>query len=389
MEFRNVGRSRPARLAGRPRLQQLRRAASTSRRPRASCTGRSTPASRCSTPRTRMATAAAPRRFLGELLGDRRKDIVLATKFGMAMDDAGMRKGASRALHHVGGRGEPHAAAHRLDRPLPAAPARPADADRGDAARARRPRARKARCATSAAPTSPAWQVADAAWTSRHHGLAAFVCAQDEYSLLAREHEQHLLPALQKFGLGFLPYYPLAGGLLTGKYRRDAPLPEGARLTVLQAARPSAFSPIATGPRVEGAASVRRGARGHTLLELAFGWLAARPLGVEHHRRAPRSPSRSTPTSRAARLATRAATIDRTRDRGGDCAIDRRLQEASQRMRGSCVDSTCWPSPRVRAVRAVVARRRQDYPKPGRSRSSSRSRRARATTRSDASPRST
>ena len=78
---------------------------------------------------------------LGRILGDRRKDIVLATKFGLPMDDAGTLRGASRALHHARGRGEPEAAAHRLDRPLPAAPARPADADRGDAARARRPRA--------------------------------------------------------------------------------------------------------------------------------------------------------------------------------------------------------------------------------------------------------
>ena len=86
----------PARLAGRARLQQLRRPHRLRGDAGASCIVRSTRASRCSIPRTPTATAAHSESFLGELLGDRRKDIVLATKFGMAMDDAGIKQGGSR-----------------------------------------------------------------------------------------------------------------------------------------------------------------------------------------------------------------------------------------------------------------------------------------------------
>src|SRR5262249_37773297 len=77
----------------------------------------------------------------------------------------------------------------------------------------------------------PAWQVVEAQWTAKHLGLNTFICCQDEYSVLIREIERELAPAMQAYGLGLLPYFPLACGLLSGKYRRDAPMPEGARLT--------------------------------------------------------------------------------------------------------------------------------------------------------------
>ena len=64
-----------------------------------------------------------------------------------------------------------------------------------------------------------AWQVVDAAWTAKSEGLNAFISAQDEYSLLARGIEADLIPALEEKGLGLLPYFPLASGLLTGKYK--------------------------------------------------------------------------------------------------------------------------------------------------------------------------
>jgi len=120
------------------------------------------------------------------------------------------------------------------------------------------------------------WQVADAAWTSRHHGLASFACAQDEYSLLDRGHERHLFPALSAFGMGVLPYYPLAGGLLTGKYRREAPMPEGARLSYTKASADK-FLTERNWMRAEALAAFAT-ARGRSLTELAFAWLAAQPL---------------------------------------------------------------------------------------------------------------
>jgi aryl-alcohol dehydrogenase-like predicted oxidoreductase len=74
-----------------------------------------------------------------------------------------------------------------------------------------------------------AWQVADADWTARTSGLERFVSAQNEYSLLDRSAEQELVPACERFGLGLLPYFPLAHGLLTGKYVRGQGAPVGSR----------------------------------------------------------------------------------------------------------------------------------------------------------------
>ena len=115
---------------------------------------------------------------------------------------------ARRAATSARGRGEPEAAAHRLDRPLPAAPARSADADRGDAARARRSRAGRARCATSAAPISPRSRSTKRSDIAKRTASRAFVSCQDEYSLLARDIERELVPAAKALGMGVLPVFP-------------------------------------------------------------------------------------------------------------------------------------------------------------------------------------
>src|SRR5580693_7925570 len=80
----------------------------------------------------------------------------------------------------------------------------------------------------------PAWQMTEAAWTARTAGLNGFISCQDEFSLVYRSPEAELLPASRKLGLGLLPYFPLASGLLTGKYRRTVPLPAGTRLAGTQ-----------------------------------------------------------------------------------------------------------------------------------------------------------
>ncbi len=165
----------------------------------------------------------------------RRKDIVLATKFGMPMDDAGTLKGALAPLHHARGRGEPDAAEDRLDRPLPAAPARSADADRGDAARARRPRARRARSATSAARTSRPGRWSTPLDGAQRGLVGASSPARTSTACWCAGIEGELMPAMRSaYGLGLLPYFPLASGLLTGKYRRGAAMPPGSRLAKTQ-----------------------------------------------------------------------------------------------------------------------------------------------------------
>ena len=213
--------------------------------------------------------------FLGELLGDRRKDIVLATKFGMAMDDAGVKKGASR--RYLMSAVEASLARLRTDwidlyQLHQADPLTPIE----ETLRALDDLVAQGKVRYIGCSNLAGWQVADAAWTSRHHGLASFACAQDEYSLLDRGHERHLFPALSAFGMGVLPYYPLAGGLLTGKYRREAPMPEGARLSYTKASADK-FLTERNWMRAEALAAFAT-ARGRSLTELAFAWLAAQPL---------------------------------------------------------------------------------------------------------------
>ncbi len=116
-----------------------------------------------------------------------------------------------------------------------------------------------------------AQQVREAQAIARQHGLAAFVSCQDEYSLLVRDIERELIPTAKEFDMGVLPYFPLASGLLTGKYRRGAPLPEGSRL----AKSPRHADEIinARNWRIVEDLSVFAARRGHSLLELAFSWL--------------------------------------------------------------------------------------------------------------------
>jgi len=118
-----------------------------------------------------------------------------------------------------------------------------------------------------------AWQVADAEWTARSAGFDRFISAQNEYSLLRTEVETELVPACDAYGIGLLPYFPLASGLLTGKYGRgDAP-PEGGRIAAWGM---SAVLNDANFDRIE-ALETFAAERGITLLDVAMGGLAARP----------------------------------------------------------------------------------------------------------------
>jgi aryl-alcohol dehydrogenase-like predicted oxidoreductase len=122
----------------------------------------------------------------------------------------------------------------------------------------------------------PAWRVVEAVWTARQSGLSGFVSCQDEYSLVFRKPEADLIPAMNAYGLGLLPYYPLASGLLTGKYRRGDNLPPGTRFANNAALGPR-YMTEKNWERVEALRSFVE-ARGKTLIELAFSWLASRPV---------------------------------------------------------------------------------------------------------------
>jgi aryl-alcohol dehydrogenase-like predicted oxidoreductase len=114
-----------------------------------------------------------------------------------------------------------------------------------------------------------AWQVVDADWVSRTSHLTRFISAQNHYSLLERRAEAELLPACAKVGVGVLPFFPLANGLLTGKYRKDQDRPSGTRMEGRDISE-------RTWDRIEKLAAFAD-ERGHTLLELAFAGLLASP----------------------------------------------------------------------------------------------------------------
>ena len=120
-----------------------------------------------------------------------------------------------------------------------------------------------------------AWQTVDALWISRSRGLASYISAQNQYNLLDRRIERELVPACRQFAVGILPYFPLASGFLTGKYRRGAEPPKGTRLSLVQRMAQQALTDenFATLERLEKFASSRE----HTILELAVGWLASQP----------------------------------------------------------------------------------------------------------------
>ena len=212
---------------------------------------------------------------LGQVLGARRKDIVLATKFGMRMDAAETKKGASRRYILS----EVEASLRRLQTdwidlyqlhtPDPLTPIE-------ETLRALDDLVRHGKVRYIGCSNLPAWQVVEAQWTAKQSGLHAFVSCQDEYSLLARDIERELMPAMEAYGLGLLPFFPLASGLLTGKYKSNQSLPEGTRLQKSQplANRFLNDANLETVERLEEFCVQR----GHTLLELAFSWLLAKPL---------------------------------------------------------------------------------------------------------------
>ena len=102
-----------------------------------------------------------------------------------------------------------------------------------------------------------------------------FITCQDEYSLVVRRIEKDLMPAMQEYKLGLLPYFPLASGLLTGKYERGAAAPADTRFGKAPALKDRYVTPR-NEDIVEKLEAFAK-ARGHTMLELAFSWLAARP----------------------------------------------------------------------------------------------------------------
>ncbi|HET7303107.1 MAG TPA: aldo/keto reductase [Segeticoccus sp.] len=213
---------------------------------------------------------------LGEVLGSRRDDIVLATKFGMDMRGAngvdhgvrGSRRYIRRAVEASLRRlRTDHIDLYQLHRPDEVTPLDETLATLTDLVR--EGKVRYVGCSNF-----PAWQLVDADWTARTAGHERFVSAQNKYSLLDRSVEQELVPACEQLGVGILPFFPLEHGLLTGKYRRGGPAPEGSRA----AKEPDRAQWLdeADWDRIEALEAFAR-ERDLSLLQVAIGGLAAQP----------------------------------------------------------------------------------------------------------------
>jgi aryl-alcohol dehydrogenase-like predicted oxidoreductase len=213
--------------------------------------------------------------LLGKALGDRRRDVIVATKFGMAMGNGPYLRGGSRRYIAAAAEaslkrlGTDYIDLYQIHTPDPETPQHETLEALSDLVRAGKVR-------YIGSSNFAAWQVADAAWISRTHGLAAYISAQNQYNLLDRRIERELVPACRQFGAGILPYFPLASGFLTGKYRRGAQPPKGTRLALMQSMA-SQMMTDANFATVEQLEEFARG-RGHTVLELAVGWLASQPM---------------------------------------------------------------------------------------------------------------
>lgn len=174
----------------------------------------------------------ASEEMLGLALGSERENVVVATKFGMDMQGANgpdwgvrgsrryIRKAVEASLRRLG---TDWIDLYQLHRPDPQTPIEETLAALDELVREG-----KVRYLGSSNFTG--WQVVDADWTARAAGTSRFISAQNEYSLLERDVEDELVPACEHVGVGLLPFFPLASGLLTGKYRRGEAAPAGTRL---------------------------------------------------------------------------------------------------------------------------------------------------------------
>lgn len=212
--------------------------------------------------------------FLGELLGSRRKQIVLATKFGHPMDDSGANQGASagyivRAVEASLSRLKTDVIdLYQLHTPDPKTPM-------VETLTALDKLVKAGKVRYIGCSNLPAWQVADSRWIALTKGLSPFVSCQDEYSLVHRDPEKELIPMCTHFGMSLLPYFPLASGLLTGKYVRGQAAPEGTRFSGSQGLADRYMTENNWNAVDKLTAFAEE--RGHTILDLAFGWLLSKP----------------------------------------------------------------------------------------------------------------
>lgn len=205
--------------------------------------------------------------FLGTGLGARRDEAVIVSKFGMGEPPHGLSPASPDSVVQACEASLRRLGTDRIDiyilhEPDPATPV-------GDTLEAMARLVEQGKVGEIGCSNVDAPYIEASLEAAAERGVLGFSVVQNHYSLLHREPEAEVLPACQRLGLSFMPYYPLDSGLLTGKYRRGEPTPQGSRLaaTALEDSR------LAEVERLSAFAETN----GHTLIELALSWLAARP----------------------------------------------------------------------------------------------------------------
>ena len=208
--------------------------------------------------------------YLGRALARRRDQAIIATKFGMAVDEQRrgarpeyIRRAAEDSLKRLGTDHIDLYQLHQPDKEVPVA----------DTLGALNELVKAGKVKEIGCSNFSAEQLDESARATKP-GAARFVSVQNEYSLLHREPERSVLPAGERLGMAFLPYFPLASGLLTGKFEPGKAAPTDSRLSLSWTARFTTERNV----RIAEALKAFAAARGHTLLELAISWLATRPL---------------------------------------------------------------------------------------------------------------
>jgi len=221
-----------------------------------------------------MYSRGASESYIGRALRGKRGRVALATKFASRTFDGPHGEGGSR-MHIVRAIEESltrlntdHVDLYQIHFPDPHTPIEETLRALDDLVRSGK--VRYVGCSNFAP-----WQIADAAWVSRINSLPGFVSAQPEYSMLHRDGEADLLAVCSKYGLGILPYRPLAHGFLTGKYRRGEPPQPGLRLDGDEAARERRLTD--TNFDLLDRLAAFAAERDRSLTDLAFAWLLAHP----------------------------------------------------------------------------------------------------------------
>ncbi len=213
--------------------------------------------------------------FLGEALGDRRQDVVVATKFSSATGEGPGNRGGSR--RHIIRAVE--ASLRRLNTdfidlyqyhfPDPNTPIE-------ESLRAMDDLVRSGKVRYIGSSNMSAWQAVEAHWVAKSEHLSPFITAQNQYSLIERRIEREMAPACRQYGIGILPYLPLASGLLTGKYSRGEAPAEGTRI----AAWGERGGRLLTDRNFDIVEALQKFAaeRDKTLLAVAIGWLCSQDV---------------------------------------------------------------------------------------------------------------